>query len=45
MDMVIASMDVNPETRAAAIQSILRTLRESADLDPENLVGTFVCLA
>ena len=37
-------MDGNAETRAAAVQSMLRTLRQSADLDPENLVSTFVCL-
>ncbi|KAF8259327.1 armadillo-type protein [Lactarius quietus] len=37
MDMVVASMDGNAETRAAAVQSMLRTLRQSADLDPENL--------
>ncbi len=42
--MVIASMDVNDETRAAAVQSMFRTLRQSTDLDPENLVGTSVCL-
>ena len=37
-------MGGNAETRAAAVQSMLRTLRQSADLDPENLVSTFVCL-
>lgn len=37
VDMVVASMDENAETRAAAVQSMLRALRQSADLDPENL--------
>ena len=41
MDMVVASMDGNAETRAAAVQSMLRNLRQSADLHPENLVCTF----
>jgi hypothetical protein len=39
-DMVVASMDVNGEIRAAAVQSMLRTLRESAGLDSETLVST-----
>ena len=38
--MVVASMDVNGEIRAAAVQGMLRTLRESPGLDPETLVGT-----
>jgi hypothetical protein len=38
--MVVASMDVNGEVRAAAVQSMLRTLRESPGLDSETLVGT-----
>jgi len=38
--MVVASMDVNGETRAAAVQGMLRTLRESAAPDSETLVGT-----
>ena len=42
--MVVASMDGNDETRAAAVQSMLRTLRQSTSLDPENLVGTSVYL-
>jgi hypothetical protein len=33
-------MDVNGETRVAAVQGMLRTLRESVALDPETLVGT-----
>lgn len=33
-------MDVNGEIRAAAVQSMLRTLRESPGPDPETLVGT-----
>ncbi|KAH9044915.1 hypothetical protein EDB83DRAFT_2406035 [Lactarius deliciosus] len=37
VDMVVASMDGNDETRAAAVQSMLRTLRQSTGLDPENL--------
>ncbi|KAH8987299.1 hypothetical protein EDB92DRAFT_1876367 [Lactarius akahatsu] len=37
VDMVVASMDGNDETRAAAVQSMLRTLRQSSSLDPENL--------
>ncbi|KAI9451428.1 hypothetical protein BJY52DRAFT_1297951 [Lactarius psammicola] len=37
VDMVVASMDGNDETRAAAVQSMLRTLRQSTSLDPENL--------
>lgn len=37
LDMVVASMDVNGEIRAAAVQSMLRTLRESLGLDPETL--------
>ncbi|KAI9454082.1 hypothetical protein F5148DRAFT_1378333 [Russula earlei] len=36
-DMIIASMDVNDEVRAAAVQSILRTLRESVGPDSETL--------
>jgi hypothetical protein len=40
MDMVVASMDVNGETRAAAVHGMLRTLRESAAPDSETLVGT-----
>ena len=44
VDMVVASMDGNAETRAAAVQNMLHTLRQSAGLDPQNLVGTFVCL-
>ena len=44
VDMVVASMDANAETRAAAIQSMLRTLRQSTGLDPQNLVGTSVYL-
>jgi len=32
-------MDVNGEIRAAAVQSMLRTLRESLRLDSETLVG------
>jgi hypothetical protein len=44
VDMVVASMDGNAETRAAAVQSMLRTLRQSTGLDPQNLVGTSVCL-
>ena len=42
--MVIASMDVNGEIRAAAVQSMLRTLRESPELDSEALVGTLSCI-
>lgn len=38
--MVVASMDVNGETRAAAVQGMLRTLRESPAPDSETLVGT-----
>jgi hypothetical protein len=38
--MVVASMDANGEIRAAAVQSMLRTLRESPGLDSEILVGT-----
>ncbi|KAH9033947.1 hypothetical protein EDB84DRAFT_1578278 [Lactarius hengduanensis] len=37
VDMVVASMDGNDETRAAAVQSMLRTLRQSTSLDLENL--------
>ena len=33
-------MDVNGEIRAAAVQSMLRALRESPGLDSETLVGT-----
>jgi hypothetical protein len=40
LDMVVASMDVNGMTRAAAVQTMLRTLRESPALDSETLVGT-----
>jgi hypothetical protein len=40
MDMVVASMDVNSERRAAAVHAMLRTLRESAPPDSETLVGT-----
>ena len=40
MDMVVASMDVNSETRAAAVHAMLRTLRESVAPDSETLVGT-----
>lgn len=39
MDMVVLSMDVNGETRAAAVRGMLRTLRESVGFDPEALVG------
>jgi len=38
--MVVASMDANGEIRAAAVQNMLRTLRESAGLDSESLVST-----
>lgn len=38
--MVVASMNVNGETRAAAVRGMLRTLRESAAPDSETLVGT-----
>jgi hypothetical protein len=41
VDMVVASMDVNGETRAAAVQSMLRTLREPTGLGSETLVGAF----
>jgi hypothetical protein len=44
LDMVVASMDVNGEIRAAAVQSMLRTLRESPELDSEALVGTLSCV-
>ena len=44
VDMVVASMDGNAEMRAAAVQSMLRTLRQSTGLDPQNLVSTSVCL-
>ncbi|KAI0295094.1 armadillo-type protein [Multifurca ochricompacta] len=37
VDVVVASMDVNGEIRAAAVLSMLRTLREPARLDSENL--------
>jgi U3 small nucleolar RNA-associated protein 10 len=37
--MVVASMDVNGVTRAAAVQGMLRTLRESPGIDSETLVG------
>ena len=40
IDMVVASIGVNGETRAAAVQGMLRTLRESAAPDSETLVGT-----
>ena len=40
MDTVVASMDVNGETRAAAVHAMLRNLRESAAPDSETLVGT-----
>jgi len=40
IDMVVASMDMNGETRAAAVQGMVRTLRESAAPDSETLVGT-----
>jgi hypothetical protein len=33
-------MDANGTTRAAAVQSMLRTLRDSPGLDSETLVGT-----
>jgi hypothetical protein len=39
MDMVVASMEVNGETRAAAVQGMLRTLRESPAPDSETMVG------
>jgi hypothetical protein len=42
--MVVASMDVNGEVRAAAVQGMLRTLRESPGLDAETLVGTLSCV-
>ncbi len=32
-------MDVNSETRAAAVQNMLRTLRESPERDPDTLVS------
>ncbi|KAH9989552.1 hypothetical protein BJV77DRAFT_1069406 [Russula vinacea] len=37
LDMVVASMDVNGVTRAAAVQGMLRTLRESPGIDSETL--------
>ncbi len=37
-------MDVNGETRAAAVQSMLRIVRESPGLDSETLVGTLSCV-
>ncbi|KAI9435473.1 hypothetical protein H4582DRAFT_1969649 [Lactarius indigo] len=37
VDIVVASMDGNDETRAAAVQSMLRTLRQSTGVDPESL--------
>ncbi len=39
LDMVVTSMDVNSETRAAAVQNMLRTLRESPERDPDTLVS------
>ena len=42
--MVVGSMDVNGEIRAAAVQSMLRTLRDSSGLDSETLVGTSNCV-
>lgn len=44
LDMVVGSMDVNGEIRAAAVQSMLRTLRDSPGLDSETLVGTLNCV-
>lgn len=40
LDTVVASMDANGITRAAAVQGMLRTLRDSPELDSEALVGT-----
>lgn len=37
VDLVIASMDGNVETRAAAVESMLRALRQSTGLEPKNL--------
>ncbi len=42
VDMVVASMDGNAETRAAAVPSMLRTIRRDTDLDTENLVCELV---
>lgn len=39
--MVVASMDVNSETRAAAVQGLLDTARGSAKLDSEQLVSIY----
>jgi hypothetical protein len=39
VDVVIASMDVNSETRAAAVQGMLRTTCKPAELDSEHLVS------
>jgi hypothetical protein len=42
--MVVASMDVNGEIRAAAVKSMLRIISESPVLDSETLVGILSCV-
>jgi hypothetical protein len=39
--MVVASMDVNSETRAAAVQALLNAARRPAELNSEQLVSIY----